>query len=75
MGGSLFSNSHFQMGVTIMGFAEHFGLSLVFNKKLRFTPYLMYYMHQIWLELRILVCKEYFYALGANISFLFPKFI
>ena len=27
MGCSLFSNSHLQMGVTIMGFAEHFGLS------------------------------------------------
>ena len=27
MGYSLFSNSHFQMGVTVMGFAEHFGLS------------------------------------------------
>ena len=25
MGGSLFSNSHFQMGVIVMGFAEHFG--------------------------------------------------
>ena len=25
MGCSLFSNSHFQMGVTVMGFAEHFG--------------------------------------------------
>ena len=28
MGYSLFSNSHFKMGVTIMGFAEHFGLGL-----------------------------------------------
>ena len=28
MGCSLFSNSHFQMGVTVMGFAEHFGLGL-----------------------------------------------
>ena len=27
MGCSLFSNSHFQMGITVMGFAEHFGLS------------------------------------------------
>ena len=27
MGFSLFSNSHFQMGVTVMGFAEHFGHS------------------------------------------------
>ena len=26
MGCSLFSNSHFQMGVTVMGIAEHFGL-------------------------------------------------
>ena len=26
MGCSLFSNSHFQMGVTVMGFADHFGL-------------------------------------------------
>ena len=25
MGHSLFSNSHFQMGVTVIGFAEHFG--------------------------------------------------
>ena len=29
MGCSLFSNSHFQMGVTVMGFAEHFGLGPV----------------------------------------------
>ena len=28
MGCSSFSNSHFQMGVTLMGFAEHFGLYL-----------------------------------------------
>ena len=28
MGYSLFSNSHFQMGFTVMGFAEHFGLYL-----------------------------------------------
>ena len=28
MGCSLFSNSHFQMGVTVMGFAEPFGLYL-----------------------------------------------
>ena len=28
MGHSLFSNFHFQMRVTIMGFAEHFGLSV-----------------------------------------------
>ena len=27
MGCSLFSNSHFQMGVTAIGFAAHFGLS------------------------------------------------
>ena len=26
MGRSLFSNTHFQMGVTVMGFAEHFWL-------------------------------------------------
>ena len=25
MGDSFFSNSHFHMGVTVMGFAEHFG--------------------------------------------------
>ena len=30
MGCSLSSNSHFQMGVTVMGFAEHFGHSLSF---------------------------------------------
>ena len=30
MGFSLFSNSHFQMGVTVMGFGEHFGPSLIF---------------------------------------------
>ena len=29
MGCSLFSNSHFQMGVTVMGFAEHFRHSLI----------------------------------------------
>ena len=28
MGYSLFSNSYFQMGVTVMGFAEHFGQCL-----------------------------------------------
>ena len=28
MGCSPFANSHFQMGVTVMGFAEHFGLHL-----------------------------------------------
>ena len=28
MGCSLFSNYHFQMGVTVMGFAEDFGLRL-----------------------------------------------
>ena len=28
MGCFLISNSHFQMGVTVMGFAEHFGLCL-----------------------------------------------
>ena len=28
MGCSPFANSHFQMGVTVMGFAEHFGLSI-----------------------------------------------
>ena len=27
MGYSPFANSHFQMGVTVMGFAEHIGLS------------------------------------------------
>ena len=29
MGYSLFSNSHFEMGVTVMGFAEHFGHTLL----------------------------------------------
>ena len=29
MGCSLFSNYHFQMGVTVMGFAEDFGLNLL----------------------------------------------
>ena len=29
MGCSLFSNSHFQMGVTVMGFAEQFGHSIL----------------------------------------------
>ena len=29
MGYSLFSNSHFQMGFTVMGFAEHFGLCMI----------------------------------------------
>ena len=33
MGCSLFSNSHFQMGVTVMGFAEHFGLTYILEKK------------------------------------------
>ena len=28
MGCSLFSTPHFQMGVTVMGFAEHFGLNV-----------------------------------------------
>ena len=29
MGCSLFSNFHLQMGVTVMGFAEHFGPDLI----------------------------------------------
>ena len=32
MGCSLFSNSHFQTGVTVMGFAEHFGHNLLVSK-------------------------------------------
>ena len=33
MGCPLFSNSHFQMGVTVMGFAEHFGHCILVLKK------------------------------------------
>ena len=32
---SLFQNSHFQMGVNAMGFAEHFGLYLLSKCKVR----------------------------------------
>ena len=33
MGCSLFSYFHFQMGVTVMGFAEHFGKDVEKKKK------------------------------------------
>ena len=35
MGCSLFSNYHFQMGVTVMGFAEHFGLCVLWLSRQR----------------------------------------
>ena len=37
MGCSLFSNSHFQIGVNVMGFAEHFGLRLVLTIRKRWV--------------------------------------
>ena len=37
MGCSLFSNSHFQMGVTVMGFAKNFGQYFVAMAKPEIT--------------------------------------
>ena len=38
MGCTLFSNYHFQTGVSIIGFAEHFGLNLHAQKIFNFAP-------------------------------------
>ena len=45
MGCSLFSNSHFQMGVTVMGFAEHFGPCLVKMPVIDFRQGIFFFDH------------------------------
>ena len=51
---SLFTNSHFQMGVTIMGFAEHFGPCLNICLSL-----LLFLLAQVWQEGELTAFKHY----------------
>ena len=57
MGCSLFANDCFQMGVTVMGFAEHFGLCLFVN-----LIFATFYNHTIFIfqeeEIRKLQLNE-----------------
>ena len=45
MGCSLFSNSHFQMGVTVMGFAEDFGHCFIALVSPEFLSTHLYFVH------------------------------
>ena len=49
MGCSLFSNSHFQMGITVMGFAEHFGQGL---KEIDSSCIYPFFSDWIWIFIR-----------------------
>ena len=73
MGCSLFSNYHFQMGVTVTGFAEDFGLSVLINTEW-WTKAVHVLLCSLWGALEIDLLESYFDYFHNKIATIKPGF-